>query len=90
MIDYLKMGLPLHDAVCEACAIRLRPIFLTALAVVLGIAIMLTDPVFGGLAITLIFGTVASTILTIITIPVLIYLLFKTKNFQDYARQEET
>ena len=89
VIDYLKMGLPVHDAVCEACAIRLRPILLTALAVILGIAIMLTDPVFGGLAITLIFGTFASTILTLATIPVLIYLLLKTKSFKDYANKEE-
>ncbi len=89
VIDYLKMGLPLRDAVCEACAVRLRPIFLTALAVILGIAIMLTDPVFGGLAIALIFGTFASTILTIMTIPVLIYLLFQTKSFENYANEEE-
>ena len=89
VIDYLKIGLPLRDAVCEACAVRLRPIFLTALAVILGIAIMLTDPVFGGLAIALIFGTFASTVLTIMTIPVLIYLLFKTKSFKDYVNKEE-
>jgi multidrug efflux pump subunit AcrB len=89
IIDYLKMGLPLRDAVCEACAVRLRPIFLTSLAVTLGIAIMLTDPVFGGLAITLIFGNIASTILTLATIPVLIYLLFKTKSFKDYAHKDE-
>jgi len=89
VIDYLKMGLPLRDAVCEACAVRLRPIFLTALAVILGIAIMLTDPVFGGLAIALIFGTCAATVLTIMTIPVLIYLLFQTKNFKNYVNKEE-
>ena len=89
VIDYLKLGLPLREAVCEACAVRLRPILLTALAVILGIAIMLTDPVFGGLAIALIFGTFASTVLTMLTIPILIYLLFKRKSFKNYVHQDE-
>lgn len=53
--------------------IRARPILLTTLAVMLGSAIMLTDPVFGGLAISLIFGTVVSSALTIIIVPVLYY-----------------
>ncbi|MEH6503900.1 MAG: efflux RND transporter permease subunit [Cycloclasticus sp.] len=71
--DYMKRGLSAREAVMEAGAVRLRPILLTALAIVLGSAIMLSDPVFGGLAISLIFGTIVSTVLTLIVIPMLIY-----------------
>jgi multidrug efflux pump subunit AcrB len=53
--------------------VRLRPILLTTLAVVLGSAFMVTDPVFGGLAISLIFGTVVSTALTVFVVPTLYY-----------------
>jgi multidrug efflux pump subunit AcrB len=73
VLDYMKLGMPLHEAVSEAGAVRLRPILLTALAIILGSAVMLTDPVFGGLAISLIFGTVASTILTLLVVPVLLF-----------------
>ena len=58
----------------EAGAVRLRPILLTALAIILGSAIMITDPVFGGLAVSLIFGTFASTALTLVVIPLLYYI----------------
>ncbi len=75
-INYLKDGYPLRDAVREAGAIRLRPILLTALAIVFGTSIMLTDLVFKGLAISIIFGTIASTLFTIIVVPVLLYLFF--------------
>jgi multidrug efflux pump subunit AcrB len=47
---------------------------LTALAIILGSAIMVTDPVFGGLAVSLIFGTFASTLLTLVVIPLLYFL----------------
>lgn len=66
-------GLSLSEAVLEAGAVRLRPILLTALAIMLGSAAMLTDPVFGGLAISLIFGAFASTVLTLFVIPLLYY-----------------
>ena len=58
----------------EAGAVRLGPILLTALAIMLGSAVMLTDPVFGGLAISLIFGAFASTVLTLFVIPLIYYL----------------
>lgn len=76
ILVYLKKGKTLEEAVREAGAVRLRPILLTALAVTLGSAIMLTDPVFCGLAISLIFGTLSSTILTLLIIPLLVYTLF--------------
>lgn len=74
IIDYEARGFSLRDAVIEAGAIRFRPILLTALAIILGSAIMVTDPVFGGLAVSLIFGTFASTVLTLVVIPLLYYL----------------
>ena len=76
VINYLKEGYPLRDAVREAGAIRLRPILLTALAVVFATSIMLTDIVFKGIAISIIFGTITSTLFTIIVLPVLLYLFF--------------
>ncbi|HTH15508.1 MAG TPA: efflux RND transporter permease subunit [Magnetospirillum sp.] len=72
--DYLRQGHPLDEAVRHAGAVRLRPILLTTLAIVLGSAIMIPDPVFGGLAISLIFGTVVSTALTVFVVPILFYL----------------
>lgn len=69
--DNIKHGMPLDVAVRQAGAVRLRPILLTTLAIIFGSAIMVTDPVFGGLAISLIFGTVVSTALTIFVVPIL-------------------
>ncbi|MEJ2699543.1 MAG: efflux RND transporter permease subunit, partial [Desulfuromonadales bacterium] len=69
--DYRREGYPLDEAVAEAGAVRFRPILLTALAIIFGTAIMVTDPVFGGLAISLMFGTLVSTMLTLIVIPLL-------------------
>lgn len=72
--DHLRQGMALEEAVKEAGAVRLRPILLTTLAIVLGSAVMVADPVFGGLAISLIFGTVVSTALTVFVVPILYYL----------------
>ncbi|MHB1677985.1 MAG: efflux RND transporter permease subunit [Sulfuriferula sp.] len=74
IVDYRARGYGLEQAVIEAGAVRFRPIVLTALAIILGSAIMITDPVFGGLAVSLIFGTFASTMLTLVVIPLLYYL----------------
>lgn len=69
--ENLKQGMALDEAVRMAGAVRLRPIILTTLAIVLGSAIMVSDPVFGGLAISLIFGTLVSTALTVFVVPIL-------------------
>ena len=74
ILEYRKQGYALEKAVIEAGAVRFRPILLTALAIILGSAIMITDPVFGGLAVSLIFGTFASTALTLVVIPLMYYL----------------
>ncbi len=74
ILDYRRQGFSLKESVIEAGAVRFRPILLTALAIMFGSAAMVTDPVFGGLAVSLIFGTFASTMLTLVVIPLLYYL----------------
>lgn len=73
ILDYEKKGKPLNLSVLESGAVRFRPILLTALAIIFGSATMLQDPIFNGLAISLIFGTLISTLLTLILIPLLYY-----------------
>ncbi|AOU98594.1 transporter [Acidihalobacter yilgarnensis] len=74
ILEYRRRGYSLADSVIEAGAIRFRPILLTALAIIFGSAVMVSDPVFGGLAVSLIFGTLASTLLTLVVIPLMYYL----------------
>ncbi len=69
----LRMGEPLAQAVVDAGAVRFRPMMLTAAAVVVGSAVILFDPIFQGLAISLMAGEVASLLLSRMTVPVLFY-----------------
>lgn len=71
--DYQRQGRSLDDAVRLAGAVRFRPIFLSALTVALGTLILYTDPLFAGLATSLIFGTLSSTALTLLILPTLYY-----------------
>jgi multidrug efflux pump subunit AcrB len=71
----LREGMPLAVAVEEAVVVRFRPMVLTAAAVIVGSAVMLADPIFQGLAIALISGAVAATLLSRYAVPVLYYLL---------------
>lgn len=75
IIDFVRanqtQGMPLDKATRQAGAVRLRPILLTTLAIVMGSLIMIPDPVFGGLAITLIFGSVTSAGFTVFVVPLL-------------------
>ncbi|MEW6277190.1 MAG: efflux RND transporter permease subunit [Candidatus Eremiobacterota bacterium] len=73
----LKQGMPLEEAVVDAGAVRFRPMLLTALAVVVGSAVILADPIFNGLAISLMFGEVASLLLSRTAVPVLYYIVWK-------------
>jgi multidrug efflux pump subunit AcrB len=73
ILEYERAGHPLREAVLAAGRTRMRPILLTALAIILGTFIMVFDPVFGGLAVSLIFGTFASTVLTLFVIPLIYY-----------------
>ena len=69
--DYQRQGYAPEEAAREAGAVRLQPIVLTTLAIALGTWIMVPDPVFGGLAITLIFGALSSATLSLILVPLL-------------------
>ncbi len=69
----LAAGLSLEDAVVEAGAVRAKPIILTALAAMLGAFFILGDPIFQGLAVSLVFGVLVSTVLTLLVIPLLYY-----------------
>jgi multidrug efflux pump subunit AcrB len=67
--------MPLDEAVIDAGATRFRPMLLTAAAVVVGASVILPDPIFQGLALSLIAGAVASTFLSWPTIPVLYFMV---------------
>ena len=73
----LKEGMPLEEAVIDAGAVRFRPMLLTAAAVIVGSAIILTDPIFQGLAISLMAGEVASLILSRSAVPILYYKVWR-------------
>jgi multidrug efflux pump subunit AcrB len=78
LVDFIEVrrsqGQALGDAVIDAGAIRFRPMLLTAAAVVVGASVILSDPIFQGLALSLIAGEVASTFLSRLTVPVLYYM----------------
>ena len=80
-------GASLTEAVIEAGIVRAKPIILTAAAVVIGASVILFDPIFQGLAISLMFGTIASTVLTLFVIPVLYYMV---ENKRTRVKQEHT
>lgn len=82
----IKQGMPLADAVIDAGAVRFRPILLTAAAVIVGAFVILFDPIFQGLAISLMAGSLASTLLSQLTTPVLYYL--RAGHFNKEGRRE--
>jgi len=73
----LRRGRPLLDAVIESGVVRLRPILLVVLAAMLSAIPITIDPIFSGLAWALIFGLIASTLFTLLVIPVVYYMLYK-------------
>lgn len=77
LVDFIQLqeraGIPLAEAVVKAGAIRTRPIVLTAAALMVGAFVIILDPIFQGLAVSLLFGVGASTLLTLIVIPLLYY-----------------
>lgn len=83
LIDFINLrvaeGIPLKQAVIDAGAVRTTPILLTAGTVVIGAFVILFDPIFQGLAISLMGGTIASTVLTLLVVP-LVYYLIERKN----------
>ncbi|KAB2899550.1 MAG: efflux RND transporter permease subunit [Dokdonella sp.] len=79
LVDFINhetaRGVALATAVIDACAVRAKPIALTGVAAMLGAFFILDDPIFNGLAISLIFGIFVSTVLTLLVIPLLYYVL---------------
>jgi multidrug efflux pump subunit AcrB len=79
LVDFIRhaagSGRPLRDVLLEAGAIRFKPILLTALAAMIGAAVILNDPIFQGLAISLLFGLASSTLLTVLVIPAIYIVL---------------
>jgi multidrug efflux pump subunit AcrB len=78
LVDFIELrrsqGMSLEEAVVDAGAVRFRPMLLTATAVVVGASVILFDPIFQGLALSLMAGEVASTVLSRMAVPVLYYL----------------
>jgi multidrug efflux pump subunit AcrB len=83
LVDFINHhraeGMTLEQAVVYAGAVRLRPILLTAAAVVIGASVILTDPIFQGLALSLMAGGVASTLLSLMAVPILYYIVERWK-----------
>jgi multidrug efflux pump subunit AcrB len=75
----LRDGKGLHDALLQAGAVRMRPIFLTAGTTLLGNLVITLDPIFSGLAWAIIFGLAASTVFTLFVIPLLYSLIYADK-----------
>jgi multidrug efflux pump subunit AcrB len=79
LVDFIELrrsqGLPLAEAVVEAGAVRFRPMLLTALAVIVGASVILADPIFQGLALSLMAGEVASLLISRFAVPILYYMI---------------
>ena len=86
LVDFIelqvKQGMAFKEAVVSSAAVRAQPIALTGLAAMIGAFFILDDPIFNGLAISLIFGILVSTLLTLVVIPVLYYSLYR-KSHED-------
>ena len=83
LVDFIelqvKTGMAFKEAVVQSAAVRAQPIALTGLAAMIGAFFILDDPIFNGLAISLIFGILVSTLLTLVVIPVLYYALYRKR-----------
>jgi multidrug efflux pump subunit AcrB len=83
LVDFIELqlagGVPFKQAVVQSAAVRAQPIALTALAAMIGATFILDDPIFNGLAVSLIFGILVSTLLTLVVIPVLYYATFRRR-----------
>jgi len=83
LVDFIELqvahGMDFKTAVLQSAVVRAQPIVLTGLAAMIGAFFILDDPIFNGLAISLIFGILVSTLLTLVVIPVLYYALFRRR-----------
>jgi multidrug efflux pump subunit AcrB len=87
LVDFINLqvreGTPLKDAIVHAAITRAQPIVLTGLAAMIGAFFILDDPIFNGLAISLIFGIFVSTVLTLVVIPTLYYAAYRKQDGQS-------
>lgn len=92
LIDFieirLRQGETMRQAIIEAGAVRTTPILLTTGAVVIGASIILFDPIFQGLAISLVFGAVTSTLLTLLVVP-LVYYMLERKRWEKISNDKK-
>jgi multidrug efflux pump subunit AcrB len=81
LVDFVNLkvagGVAFREAILQSAAARAKPIALTALAAMIGATFILDDPIFNGLAISLIFGIFVSTLLTLVVIPVLYFIAYR-------------
>jgi len=88
LIDFIEIrlrdGVPIKQAIIDAGAVRATPILLTTGAVVIGASIILFDPIFQGLAISLVAGAIVSTLLTLVVIPLIYFVVEKHKWEKNY------
>jgi multidrug efflux pump subunit AcrB len=92
LIDFTKAlmhekGMHKAEAIAYASATRAKPIFLTAVAIILASTLLAADPVFGGLGVALIFGTVAAVVASLIIVPVLLYMVDLEKHFHFHEKK---
>jgi multidrug efflux pump subunit AcrB len=89
LVDFIEQriaeGMPLAEAVVDAGAVRFRPMLLTALAVVVGAGVILFDPIFQGLAISLMAGEIASLLISRMAVPVLYFMANRRKDARLHA-----
>ena len=89
LVDFIELrvkdGMPIDEAVVDAGAVRFRPMALTAAAVIVGSAVILFDPIFQGLAISLMAGEVASLLLSRMTVPITYYVTHRHRRIGDPA-----
>ena len=83
LVDFINLqvsqGMPFRDAVVQSAITRAQPIILTGFAAMLGAFFILDDPIFNGLAISLISGIFVSTVLTLVVIPLLYFIAFRKR-----------
>jgi multidrug efflux pump subunit AcrB len=75
----LRSGMPFERAIVSSAITRAQPIMLTGLAAMMGAFFILDDPIFNGLAISLIFGILVSTVLTLVVIPLLYFVAYRER-----------
>jgi multidrug efflux pump subunit AcrB len=94
LVDFIEQrlaeGMPLAEAVVDAGAVRFRPMLLTALAVVVGASVILADPIFQGLAISLMAGEIASLLISRMAVPVLYFMAYQRRTTYNGAAETGT